>query len=105
MKDGFELCNVGTEGGPNLKAHVYAEGDDPKAGPALAISFDGYGDCCRDGGPPVIIENRDGVPFLVVFSDINSEEPTHVISLAGASLKRAQPGEDKAHQPTGKGGQ
>lgn len=56
-------------------------------GLALTVQFKGYGDCSSaDGhGSPILIENRDGKPFLVVWGDINREEPTHVIDLSGAA--------------------
>ncbi len=30
---------------------------------------------------PVIIENREGVPYVVIWADPNQEDPTHTISL------------------------
>jgi hypothetical protein len=55
----------------------------------LGVHFPGYGDFSSmdDNGEPVLIEYRDGVPYVVVWADINSQEPTHVISLANAALK------------------
>jgi len=35
----------------------------------------------------VYIENREGVPHVIIWGDINSEDPTHVISLEGARVK------------------
>jgi len=32
-------------------------------------------------GEPVIIENRKGVPYVVIWADPNQEDPTHTISL------------------------
>jgi len=53
----------------------------------IEISFDGYGDhCSQDGhGCPVMIELYYGKPRLIVWGDINQEEPTHVIDLEGAA--------------------
>ena len=53
---------------------------------AIYIQAKGYGDCCsNDGyGTPVFIEWYDGELRVVVFGDINQEDPTHIISLEGA---------------------
>lgn len=54
----------------------------------VAIHFDGYGDCCSQdfNGTPVYIEEVDGDIRVVVHSDINIEDPTHIISLHGAKI-------------------
>ena len=46
----------------------------------------GYGDASSEPGfgAPIFLELHQGELRLVVWSDINSEEPTHVISLDGA---------------------
>ena len=52
------------------------------------IRADGYGDYCsrKDGhGQQVMIENRHGVPHVIIWADINEEDPTHIVSLAGAA--------------------
>lgn len=56
-----------------------------KAG-AIAIGFDGYGDhnSAEGYGRPVYIERLNGKLRLVVWADINDEEPTHVIELEDA---------------------
>lgn len=46
----------------------------------------GYSDHNGDG--PVLIENREGIPYVVVWADITLEEPTHTISLEGARESR-----------------
>lgn len=51
---------------------------------SIEVAFDGFGDYNCAGGPPVVIENRNGVPYVIVWADLNDEEPTHVISLDGA---------------------
>ena len=53
----------------------------------IAIMPKGFGDHCSDDGhgAPIIIEVREGIPFLVVWADINQEDPTHIISLSCAS--------------------
>lgn len=58
-------------------------------GMGLALHVPGYGtnDMEPSAGPVVLLEMRDGVPFLLVWADITTEEPTHKISLAGASEK------------------
>lgn len=52
----------------------------------IAIVFDGHSDYVSedDKGQPLWIERNDGEIHVVVFDDINNEEPTHVISLEGA---------------------
>lgn len=52
----------------------------------IAIVFDGHSDYVSedDKGQPLWIERNDGEIHVVIFDDINSEEPTHVISLEGA---------------------
>jgi len=56
---------------------------------ALVIKPEGFGDYySSDGhGAPILIENRNGVPFLIVWANINQEDPTHVINLREASEK------------------
>ena len=47
------------------------------------LGFDGYQTFCGDGWP-VMFEWQFGELRLVVWGDVNAEEPTHVISLEGA---------------------
>jgi hypothetical protein len=55
----------------------------------IGIHFAGYGDKCSDDGcgEPIYIEFYDGAPRVYVWGDINQEDPTQKISLAGAALK------------------
>ena len=57
---------------------------------ALEVGFEGYGECAAaDGyGRPVIIELYEGKLRLLVWSDINREDPTHIIELNGAQEAR-----------------
>jgi hypothetical protein len=52
----------------------------------LCLYLDGYGDCCSfpGCGVPVLLELLDGAPRLLVWADVNQEEPTHVLDLSGA---------------------
>ena len=52
----------------------------------IGLKFNKYGDYCSIPGEgiPVIIEIRDGIPYVVVWADINQEDPTHEISLEHA---------------------
>jgi hypothetical protein len=52
----------------------------------LMIGAEGYGEkTAEDGdGFPIVIEFYDHQWRLMVWGDINSEDPTHVISLEGA---------------------
>ena len=56
------------------------------SGFGLEIRISGYSDCCSHDseGVPIYLENYNGEVYLRVFSDINSEEPTHNISLKHA---------------------
>ena len=65
-------------------------GEEGKRG--MLIRMEGYGDIASRNhmsqvghGVPILVESRHGVPFLVVWADINREDPTHTISLAGAA--------------------
>lgn len=77
----FVLNNIEGEG----SVEVAVEGN----GLAMLVRPAGFGDnASADGhGSPILIENRNGVPFLVVWADINQEDPTHVIDLSKASEK------------------
>lgn len=52
----------------------------------ILIKPKGYGDFCTENGygTPVLIELCNGHPRVVVWSDINQEDPTHIISLKEA---------------------
>lgn len=56
------------------------------SGFGLEIRISGYSDCCSQDseGVPIYLEKCNGEMYLRVFSDINSEEPTHSISLKNA---------------------
>lgn len=83
--------------GPQLKVTV-RDADDDALVPyreievqieegGIAIRPLGYGDkTSLDGqGSPVFIEFRKGIPFVIIWDDINNEEPNHVISLKSAA--------------------
>lgn len=79
--------------GPLLKVTVLDAGDDDLVqyreievqieDGGIAIRPVGYGDhTSLDGhGSPVFIEFRNGIPIVVIWDDINNEEPSHTISL------------------------
>ena len=86
---------------PNCDFEIYGklteQCDEPNDGPPLQvklinkhgqlmIGFDGYGECGADvnTGTPVLIEVWDGKLRVIVFGDINEEDPTHVIELEAA---------------------
>jgi hypothetical protein len=51
----------------------------------LVIHPEGYG--VWDGDyAPVLLERHQGKLRLIVWADVNSEEPTHVIDLSGAKI-------------------
>jgi hypothetical protein len=64
-------------------------------GGQLVIGLDGLGDKGTQPGygKPVLVEIWRGEPRVVVWSDINQEDPTHTISLAGASEKLRDDGD------------
>lgn len=74
------LCD-GENDGPSLKCAVRINGM------GVALHIDGFGDCGTEPGhgEPVYVENRHGVPTVVVWADINQEDPTDIIELAGAA--------------------
>lgn len=67
-----------------------AGGIEAKSNLGLALSFEGYGDCCScdDSGAPIYIEKYEGKLMQRVYADINSEDPTHNIDLENAALSK-----------------
>lgn len=59
---------------------------------SVYIRPDGYGDACsHDGeGSPVMLEVWEGELRVVIWGDINKEDPTHIISLEGAREEKRQ---------------
>lgn len=53
----------------------------------IFVEFEGYGDC-PGCDYPVMIEVWNGELRVVIWSDINKEDPTHIISLEGAHLSK-----------------
>ena len=55
-------------------------------GTSIELYFEDYGvaGALVGHGPPVIIEHWGGELRVIVWADINSEDPTHIISLEGA---------------------
>ena len=53
---------------------------------AISIRAKGYGDACtQDGyGSPILVEYWGAELRVVVWSDINHEDPTHTINVEGA---------------------
>jgi hypothetical protein len=53
---------------------------------AIMLGFDGYGDfsSSEGSGRPILVENYQGEIRLIVFADINNQEPTNVVELRGA---------------------
>jgi hypothetical protein len=66
------------------------QGGTVKVGPNdVEVLLDGHGTLTMDPGhgPVILLEYLDGVPRLIVWADINQEDPTHVIELRKASEK------------------
>ena len=77
------LREVHADGPTRVAVKVVSECD----GLALLFEPKGYGVKGMDGDcAPVLLEVCDGNLRLVVWADINAEEPTHVIDLEGAKL-------------------
>lgn len=76
----------------DVKDHTTYEITVENEGEGLSIRVPGYGtsDMEPGAGPVVLLEMRYGVPFILVWGDIETEEPTHTICLKGAaeSLRR-----------------
>lgn len=54
----------------------------------IQVTFEGYGLYPEDPDAPIVLfENRNGVPHVVIWGDIECEEPTHTISLEKAKRK------------------
>jgi hypothetical protein len=77
-----------------LKAMLHDQNGEPKSlrtvleniNGSIYISPEGYGDACSaDGcGIPALIEVYEGELRIIIWGDINQEDPTHIISLEGA---------------------
>ena len=77
-----ELDDVNVEQSTTLSTSVKNENDD-----GIAISLKGYSTKTSVDGfddAVIFLELHDGKPILYVWSDINSEDPTHIIDLSGA---------------------
>lgn len=63
----------------------------------VSLYADGHGDCgSNEGhGTPVYIELYKGELRVIVWSDINREDPTHIISLGGAREGQRQPDDEQ----------
>ena len=55
----------------------------------FSLQVEGLGDCySNDGkGTPIVLTVVDGELKLYVWSDINQQDPTHIISLEGARIE------------------
>ena len=62
----------------------------------VSLYAEGYGNCtsAADHGTPVFLELYRGELRLVVWADINKEDPTHMISLGGAREDRRRPDDE-----------
>jgi hypothetical protein len=74
------------DGQPGRPRTVVAKAVGEQNGRNLLIGFKGYGDLpsTKDDGYPVLLEVCNGRLRLVVWADINQEDPTHEIDLEGA---------------------
>ena len=64
----------------------------------LGLYAEGHGGCHHirpDAAPIVLLENRDGALYLLVWADYHDESPTHVIPLEGARILPTPKGADR----------
>jgi hypothetical protein len=63
----------------------------------VSMHAEGYGDCgtAEGHGTPVFIELYRGELRVLVWANINREDPPHIISLAGAREDRRLPDEQQ----------
>lgn len=68
------------DGPSKLQAKIVHEGH------GIEVKVKGYGHAStQDGhGSPIYIENRHGKLFVCIWSDINQEDPTHIIDMSKA---------------------
>lgn len=59
-------------------------GGDDKADEGVYLRPTGTGDLSTDEGHgwPVLVETYNGKPQVVIWADINQEDPTHIIDLS-----------------------
>jgi hypothetical protein len=79
VKAAFTVNDVLTEEDHEIIVEAYHN--------SVCIGSPGYG--VQDGEyPPILAEFKDGVLTIYVWGDIEEEEPTHVISLENAKIKK-----------------
>jgi hypothetical protein len=73
----------------------------------VSLFAEGYGDkCTMPGyGTPVFVELHKGELRVLVWSDINMEDPTHIIPLGGAREDRRQPDDEQRPEAPPQGDQ
>ena len=83
---------------PDVYSKSQHEATIETGGNCIMIGLKGYGDSgsAPGHGAPIIIEFRDGAPFVLLWDDINDEEPSHLIDLSGAAENRRRQDD---HQP------
>jgi hypothetical protein len=79
----FTLKSVEPQGSGRIKVRIVREADKL----ALTLHPEGHGTLDGDFAP-VVIELKDKMVRLIVWADINQEDPTHIIQLDGALLSR-----------------
>lgn len=69
------------DGYPNIKCKTLIHSN------KILVHASGYGEHCTDEGAyPIMIENYKGGLRVLLWADINEEDPTHVICLDGARI-------------------
>lgn len=63
----------------------------------IGIQIQGFSDKTSDDhdGVPVLLDLSDGKLQLLVWADINQEDPTHIIDLEGARIEKREDDEEE----------
>jgi|694.fasta_scaffold139348_2 hypothetical protein len=90
LHDTVHLFDVVEGDGPLMELDVTVTSE---FGEGIELKPQGYGDYCSviGNGCPVLLEVCQGRLRLVVWADINQEEPTHYIDLEGAREDKRLP--------------
>jgi hypothetical protein len=77
----FSLFDLGEPSNSDATGYVDFSSTD-----GLSIRFNGYGDDSGDdhSATPIYIEWYEGDLRVLLYADVNKDEPTHVVSMAGA---------------------
>ena len=72
---------------PNVKKAITVALWDNAEGVSIGVAGLGLATMEDDFNDVIVIEVKEGRPRLLVWADINQEDPTHIIDLQGASIR------------------